>query len=64
MRAFVVCCIVMPPMFVLLWNSATILALSIPNADPEMVRLAALYVKITSLGIPVCDYHKPPALEV
>ena len=45
---------VMPPMFIILWNSEAIISLVIPNADPEMVRLAALYVKITSFGIPVC----------
>lgn len=47
----------MPPMFVILWNSASILSLVVPNADPEMLRLAALYVKITSLGIPVRLQH-------
>lgn len=57
MRAFVVCCMAMPPMFVLLWNSQTILSLIIPHADPEMISLAALYVKITSLGVPVCSIH-------
>lgn len=52
MRAFVVCCMVMPPMYIILWNSRWIISLVIPHADPEMVRLAAVYVKITSIGIP------------
>lgn len=43
----------MPPMYIILWNSATIISLVVPHADPDMVRLAALYVKVTSLGIPV-----------
>lgn len=53
MRAFVVCCIIMPPMYAILWNSRNIMTVVIPHADPEMLRLAAVYVKITSLGIPV-----------
>jgi Na+-driven multidrug efflux pump len=51
MRAFVVCLIVMPPMYLVLWNSETILSAIIPRADPEMIHLAALYVKLSSLGI-------------
>lgn len=58
MRAFVVCCIMMPPMFIVLWNSESLISFVIPHADPEMIRLAALYVKITSLGIPVCSLSR------
>lgn len=53
MRAFVVCLIVMPPMYLVLFNSRWIISHIVPHADPEMVRKAALYVKISSLGIPV-----------
>lgn len=43
----------MPPMYAILWNSQAIISLVIPHADPEMVRRAALYVKVSSFGIPV-----------
>ncbi|KAK9900763.1 MATE efflux family protein [Cystobasidium minutum MCA 4210] len=51
MRTFVMCCMAMPPMYLVLWNSRSILSFVLPHADPEMIRLSSLYIEITSLAI-------------
>ena len=39
-------------LFLLLWNTNTIFRWILPNADPQMLRLASDYCKVTSFALP------------
>lgn len=51
-RTFLVSMQAMPFLFALLWNMNALFRLVLPGADPEMLRLASDYSKISSLGLP------------
>lgn len=53
MRTFVVSCMAMPFLYIFLFNGNTIFPLVMPYAEPEMIRHAADYMKVLSLGLPV-----------
>jgi len=51
-RSFVVCCSVMPLIYIILFNCGSIFTLILPGADQEMIALASSYCKIACLSLP------------
>lgn len=52
MRTFVVCWMIMPFLFLFNWNGRLIFSILMPNAQPEMLKMAADYMKVISWGLP------------
>lgn len=53
MRTYVVCCLIMPFLFVFCFNGEAIFEAIVPQSDPKMRKMASDYMKVTSLGMPV-----------
>jgi MATE family multidrug resistance protein len=51
-RTFLVSMQLMPMLFLFLWNINSVFRFLLPKADPEMLKLASDYSKISSLALP------------